>query len=59
MNGTEVSDGQPFSALMNTVGPNETVTFSVLRDGETQEIEVTLGEAEIDFSECSLQPQLP
>lgn len=59
VNGTEIGDGQPFSAIMNTVGPNETVTFSVLRDGETQDIEVTLGEAPIDFSDCSLQPQMP
>jgi 2-alkenal reductase len=54
VNGTEVSEEQPFSRLMGQVQPNEQVTFSVLRDDETQDIQVTVGETEIDFSQCTL-----
>lgn len=59
VNGTEVSQNQAFSELMLPLQPNETVTFTVLRDGDTGDVQVTLGEAEVDFSECTLEPSLP
>jgi 2-alkenal reductase len=59
VNGTDVSAENPFSVLMNPVEPNEQVTLTVLRGGETQEISVTLGETEIDFSQCTIPDQAP
>lgn len=59
VNGVEVAQNQSFAELMTTAQPNQAVTFSVLREGETADVQVTLGEAELDFSECSLQPSLP
>lgn len=59
VNGTEVGPNRPFSELMITVEPNQTVTFTILRDGETGDVDVTLGESELDFSECTLQPSMP
>lgn len=55
VNGTEISDSQPFTELMLPLQAGETVTFSVLRDGATSDVQVTLGEADIDFSQCTLQ----
>lgn len=59
VNGTQVTQEQSFSDLMLNVQPNDTVTFSVLREGETIEVQATLGESELDFSECTLQPSMP
>jgi S1-C subfamily serine protease len=59
VNGVDVARNQAFSDLMLTQQPGETVSYTILRDGETGEVQVTLGEAEVDFSECSLQPSLP
>jgi S1-C subfamily serine protease len=59
VNGTDVSDAQSFNGMMNDIGPNEQVTLTVLRDGATQDIQVTLGEVTIDFSECYLPEQVP
>lgn len=59
VNGTEVSAENPFSSLMNPIQPNEQVTMTVLRGGETLDITVTLGETEIDFSQCSIPDQMP
>jgi 2-alkenal reductase len=55
VNGTAVSESQSFGEMMFPIQAGETVTFTVLRDGGTQDIQVTLGEADIDFSQCSLQ----
>jgi 2-alkenal reductase len=55
VNGTAISESQPFTELMLPLQAGETVTFSVLRDGQTSDIQVTLGEADIDFSQCTLQ----
>jgi 2-alkenal reductase len=59
VNGTEVAQNQAFSELMLPLQPGDTVTLTVLREGETGDVQVTLGEAEVDFSECTLQPSLP
>jgi S1-C subfamily serine protease len=56
VNGTEISADQPFDELMLPLQAGETVTFSVLRDGQTSDMQVTLGEANIDFSQCTMQP---
>lgn len=59
INGTAVEQNQTFSELMLQQQPGDTVTFTVLRDGQTSDVQVTLGEAEVDFSECTLQPSNP
>lgn len=59
VNGVEVARNQLFSELMLTQQPGETVSYTILRDGETGDLQVTLGETEVDFSECSLEPSLP
>jgi S1-C subfamily serine protease len=59
VNGQEISADRTFTDVMLGIPGNTEATFTVLREGQTQDIQVLLGESEVDFSECSLQPQLP
>ncbi len=54
VDGTEVAMNQPFSEIMVTKQAGDTVTFTVLRDGQSSDVQVTLGQSEMDFSQCSL-----
>lgn len=61
VDGQELADELLFGDVMHDYQPGDQVTFSILRGGETTDVDVTLGETTIDFSQCSLQPdtQLP
>jgi len=56
-------DGKPadattsISAMISRHNPGDVVTLNVLRDGKEIEVKVTLGEAEYDGSQCTMQGQ--
>lgn len=56
VDGNEVTLDQPLSATMVTHQPGDTVTLMINRDGNESQVDVTLSESEIDFSQCTIQP---
>jgi S1-C subfamily serine protease len=44
VNGEEITDNSDLPRIVSLLNPGDVVTLDVLRDGETEEVEITLGE---------------
>ncbi len=53
--GVEITPTRALADIMFQHQPGETVTLSVIRDGEQSEVELTLGESPLNFEDCTLQ----
>lgn len=53
--GTEITPTRALADIMFQHEPGETVTVSIVRDGQERDVEVTLGEIPLNFEDCTLQ----
>lgn len=53
--GVEITPTRALADIMFQHQPGETVTLSVIRDGEQSDVELTLGETPLNFEDCTLQ----
>jgi serine protease Do len=44
VNGDDITSSQDLPRLISLLNPGDEVTLDVIRDGETQQVQVTLGE---------------
>lgn len=55
VDGKEITPAQDLATIMFDYDPGDTVTLNVIRGNDESEMDLTLGEAPLDMSDCTLQ----
>lgn len=58
VNGSAIASFSELRALVSSMGQGKTITLGVVRDGESMEIDVTLGSQDVEVTASSIHPAL-